>query len=190
MPAKPPTIARAPFIAHRVALASDIEHRQMEPLSPVHPVFRALAAELKAAQDGLAREETNLASYTEQLAKPFEHHEVLVAAQLELRGLTRSSPHQCATSPALRRARDEITFCLTEPGLRFDSLENALGTLWERLRSKLWKDVPPIRRLPPEYRTSNEAPLPMGNRTRRRAKGHPENSSSVRRTIPRARRRE
>jgi hypothetical protein len=47
-------------------------------------LLEALTAELKAAQDGLAREETNLTSYTEQLAKPFDHYEVLAAANLEL----------------------------------------------------------------------------------------------------------
>jgi hypothetical protein len=44
----------------------------------------ALATELKAAQDGLAREETNLASYTEQLARPFQHEQALLTAQREL----------------------------------------------------------------------------------------------------------
>jgi len=47
-------------------------------------VLDALTAELKAAQDGLGREETNLASYTEQLAKTFEHSEALLSAQREL----------------------------------------------------------------------------------------------------------
>ena len=36
------------------------------------------------AQDGLAREETNLTSYTEQLARPFEHNEALLTAQHDL----------------------------------------------------------------------------------------------------------
>ena len=45
---------------------------------------------LKAAGDGLAREETNLASYTEQLARPFEHNEALLAAQRELTRIERN----------------------------------------------------------------------------------------------------
>jgi hypothetical protein len=49
----------------------------------------ALAAELKAAQDGLAREETNLESYTEQLARPFEHEQALITAQHELTRMER-----------------------------------------------------------------------------------------------------
>ena len=36
------------------------------------------------ARDGLAREETNLVSYTEQLARPFEHNEALLTAQHDL----------------------------------------------------------------------------------------------------------
>jgi hypothetical protein len=47
-------------------------------------VLEALDAELKAAPDGLAREETNLTSYSEQLARPFEHHQALLDAQREL----------------------------------------------------------------------------------------------------------
>jgi hypothetical protein len=76
----------------------------------------ALAAELKAAQDGLAREETNLESYTEQLARPFEHEQALITAQHELtrierkltsgpsrRGAVRSSPtKQLPDQPGLK----------------------------------------------------------------------------------------
>ena len=52
-------------------------------------LFDALDAELKAAQDGLAREETNLASYTYQLARPFEHEEALLFAQRDLARIDR-----------------------------------------------------------------------------------------------------
>ena len=52
-------------------------------------VLDALPAELKAAHDGLAREETNLASYTEQLARPFEHEQALLTAQRELARIER-----------------------------------------------------------------------------------------------------
>jgi BMFP domain-containing protein YqiC len=47
-------------------------------------VLDAIDAELKATQDALAREKTNFASYTEQLANAFEHKDTLVAAQREL----------------------------------------------------------------------------------------------------------
>ena len=50
----------------------------------------ALGAELRAAQDGLAREETNLASYTNQLARPFDHEEALIAAQRDLARIDRT----------------------------------------------------------------------------------------------------
>jgi hypothetical protein len=50
----------------------------------------ALDSELKAAQDGLTREETNLASYTAQLARPFEHDESLLAARRELARIERN----------------------------------------------------------------------------------------------------
>jgi hypothetical protein len=60
----------------------------------------ALAAELKAAQDGLAREETNLASYTEQLARPFEHEQALVAAQRELARIERKLSSGASTHPS------------------------------------------------------------------------------------------
>ena len=53
----------------------------------------ALDAELKAAQDGLAREETNLASYTDQLARPFDHEEALIAAQRDLARIDRKLTH-------------------------------------------------------------------------------------------------
>jgi len=52
-------------------------------------LFDALDAELKAAQDGLAREETNLTSYTDQLARPFEHEQALLTAQRELTRIER-----------------------------------------------------------------------------------------------------
>jgi len=55
-----------------------IRHRALQRLEHL---FDALDAELKAAQDGLAREETNLTSYTDQLARPFEHEEALLFAQ-------------------------------------------------------------------------------------------------------------
>ncbi len=60
-------------------------------------VLQALDAELRAAQDGLAREETNLASYTEQLDRHFEHEPALVAAQQELTRIERR-----LTGPATR----------------------------------------------------------------------------------------
>jgi hypothetical protein len=63
----------------------------------------ALGAELKAAQDGLAREETNLASYTDQLARPFEHEEALLFAQRDLARIDRKLTHHSGSSgpPAL-----------------------------------------------------------------------------------------
>jgi hypothetical protein len=45
------------------------------------------------AQDGLAREETNLASYTDQLARPFEHEEALLFAQRDLARIDRKLTH-------------------------------------------------------------------------------------------------
>ncbi len=52
-------------------------------------VLEAFDAELKAARDGLAREETNLASYSEQQARPFEHDQALLEAQRELARIDR-----------------------------------------------------------------------------------------------------
>jgi len=49
----------------------------------------ALGVELKAAQDGLAREETNLASYTDQLARQFDHQDALLLAQHDLARIDR-----------------------------------------------------------------------------------------------------
>jgi hypothetical protein len=42
LPAQPPSTPNAPFIAYRVALAHDIDHRQLEDFGSVHPVFGAL----------------------------------------------------------------------------------------------------------------------------------------------------
>jgi len=75
-------------------------------------LFDALDAELKAAQDGLAREETNLASYTDQLARPFEHEEALLVAQRELaridRKLTRiGGSHRPPGPPRMNSALDD-----------------------------------------------------------------------------------
>lgn len=42
MPAQPPTTPTAPFIAYRVALASDINHRTLDAFVPIHPVFGTL----------------------------------------------------------------------------------------------------------------------------------------------------
>ncbi len=58
-------------------------------------LFDALDAELKAAQDGLAREETNLTSYTDQLARPFEHEEALLSAQRDLARIDRKLTDHC-----------------------------------------------------------------------------------------------
>src|SRR2546423_1954537 len=55
-------------------------------------LFDALDAELKAAQDGLAREETNLATYTDQLARRRG------TAQRDLRVSTASSSHHVGSS--------------------------------------------------------------------------------------------
>jgi len=67
----------------------------------------ALPAELKAAQDGLAREETNLASYTEQLARPFEHEQALVAAQRELARIERKLTSGASTLRSSSELDDE-----------------------------------------------------------------------------------
>jgi hypothetical protein len=45
--------------------------------------------ELKATEDALAREETNLASYAQQLSDAFEYHDTLLAAQRELGAIER-----------------------------------------------------------------------------------------------------
>ena len=44
MPAQPRTPPASPFIAYRVALARDVNHRQLEHFRSVHPVFGALLA--------------------------------------------------------------------------------------------------------------------------------------------------
>jgi hypothetical protein len=62
---------------------------------------------LKAAQDGLAREETNLASYTEQLARPFEHEQTLLTAQLELACIERKLSSVVNTRPSSSRLDHE-----------------------------------------------------------------------------------
>ena len=74
--------------------------------------FDALDAELKAAQDSLAREETNLASYTDQLARPFEHEEALLFAQRDLARIDRKLTHHGGSSdppapPRINVARDD-----------------------------------------------------------------------------------
>ena len=58
----------------------------------------ALDAELEAAQDGLAREETNLTSYTDQLARPFEHEEALLFAQRDLARIDRKLTYHSGSS--------------------------------------------------------------------------------------------
>jgi len=58
----------------------------------------ALGAELRAAQDGLAREETNLASYTDQLARPFDREEALRSAQRDLARIDRKLTHHSGRS--------------------------------------------------------------------------------------------
>ncbi len=67
-------------------------------------VLQALDAELKAARDGLAREETNLASYTDQLGRHFEHEQALVAAQQELARIERKLTGPASCSGALGTA--------------------------------------------------------------------------------------
>src|SRR5437667_12550634 len=75
-------------------------------------LFDALDAELKAAQDGLAREETNQASYTDQLARPFEHEEALLFAQRDLARIDRKLTHHGGSSgppapPCINAALDD-----------------------------------------------------------------------------------
>jgi hypothetical protein len=75
-------------------------------------LFDALDAELKAAQDGLAREETNLASCTDQLARPFEHEEALLFAQRDLARIDRKLTHHSGSSgppapPCINPALDD-----------------------------------------------------------------------------------
>jgi hypothetical protein len=74
-------------------------------------LFDALDAELKGAQDGHAPEEPNLASYTDQLARPFEHEQALLFAQRDLaridRKLTRRTGSNRPPGPArINRAFD------------------------------------------------------------------------------------
>ena len=52
-------------------------------------VLDAISGELKATEDALAREKTNLASYAQQLSDAFEHHDTLLAAQRELGAIER-----------------------------------------------------------------------------------------------------
>lgn len=61
-------------------------------------LLEALDAELKTARDGLAREETNLASYTAQLGRRFEHEEVLQAARRELARIERKLTRDAGSS--------------------------------------------------------------------------------------------
>jgi hypothetical protein len=75
-------------------------------------LLNALGAELKAAQDGLAREETNLASYTDQLARPFEHEEALLCAQRDLARIDRKLTRRTGASgppdpPRINAALDD-----------------------------------------------------------------------------------
>ena len=70
------------------------------------------ANEIKTAQDGLAREETNLASYTDQLARPFEHGEALLFAQRDLARIDRKLTHHSGSSgppapPCINAALDD-----------------------------------------------------------------------------------
>ncbi len=60
-------------------------------------VLEALDAELKAARDGLTREQTNLGSYSEQLARPFQHGQALLDAQRELARIERKLTGQTGT---------------------------------------------------------------------------------------------
>jgi hypothetical protein len=55
-------------------------------------LFAAVDAELKAVQNGLAGEETNLTSYTDQFAGPCDHEEALLPAQRDLPASTAHSP--------------------------------------------------------------------------------------------------
>jgi hypothetical protein len=73
---------RAQVPAYGIGLFQRLDH-----------ICDALDAELKAAQDGLAREETNLASYTDQLARPFEREEALLFAQRDLARIDRKLTH-------------------------------------------------------------------------------------------------
>jgi hypothetical protein len=59
---------------------------------------------LKAAQDGLAREETNRASYTEQLDRPFEYEQALLTAERELARIERN----LATGASTPRSSSEL----------------------------------------------------------------------------------
>jgi hypothetical protein len=71
----------------------------------------ALAAELKAAQDGLAREETNRASYTEQLARPFEHEQAPYGRARA--GTHRAEAHQWSQRAAQQFEARRRSGCLT-----------------------------------------------------------------------------
>jgi MoxR-like ATPase len=62
------------------------------------------------AQDGLSREETNLASYTDQLARPFEHEEALLFAQRDLARIDRKLTEHTGSSgpPAQPRINADL----------------------------------------------------------------------------------
>jgi hypothetical protein len=64
-------------------------------------VLDALDSELKTARDGLAREETNLASYREQLDRPFEHEQALAGARHELARIDRKLTRRTASLAAV-----------------------------------------------------------------------------------------
>ena len=88
-------------LLYRIGLFQRLDH-----------LFDALDAELKAAQDGLAREQTNLTSYTEQLARPFEHEEALLVAQRDLARIDRKLTHHSGSSgppapPCINAALDD-----------------------------------------------------------------------------------
>ena len=75
-------------------------------------VLDALAAEFKAAQDGLACEGTDLASYSDQLARPFEHEEALLFAQRDLARIDRKLTHDSGSNrppdpPRINSALDD-----------------------------------------------------------------------------------
>jgi hypothetical protein len=94
------TLDAAQLHAYGIGLFQRLDH-----------LLDALGAELKGAHDGLAREETNVISYTDQLARPFEHEQALLFAQRELARIDRKLTHYTGSKgqpgpPCISAARD------------------------------------------------------------------------------------
>jgi len=71
-------------------------------------LLEGLDAELKAARDGLAREETNLTSYSEQLARAFDYDEALLTAQRDLERIEQKLTGHRAMRNSMTETNDEV----------------------------------------------------------------------------------